>query len=548
MSFNEEVRGSGDFRAEFQRLKRRIQRLELTPEDRATLQGHVNKIRCQTDFARVYDYLDNLNAENALGPYDLVFEPDISEVKIYNNFSRIFGYGRKQDVTLQSVDYDIIDIGDSDTLIPPPVRGLYHYEPFRGFNGTSDFVSQAHSASLNLSEFSIAAWFFHDRDFSFSESMIVNKGGLGSDTGGENMNFGLWIGQTAGDLTGGFEEASGTDHFASYSKVDSSQSTWTHGAVTYDSTAVKLYQNGILVDTHTTTATPETNTKDLYIGRNSRDTNRYFQGMIDQVYVWNNDLTAAEILALYEDGTVPQSGNIVYSNTFGGSGPTQPTKRCYYAAPDGVENWDWRVAFHPPSVKYGDSISLNVGTNTNQFVYYDGFGTDFDFTAQNFSLGFWIYPTDLSNSGSNRLVAYYRVDSNNAWRIEIDDADNKLFGSFKLGGSETKRQYDTPLTADNWYYINLTWQFTTPTLSLKVNNNADTSSTKVPDTTATQNKLHFGSYPGATTAQDFKGYLAFPIYYKHSTVLTTAERTSLYNYNTKSNTTKPFVLGVAQLG
>ena len=206
MSFNEDVRGSGDFRAEFQRLKRRIQRLELTPEDRATLQGHVNKIRSQTDFARVYDILDNLSTPNPVGPYDLIFEPDTTEIKIHNNFSRVFGYGRKQDVTLNGVAYDIIDIGDSDTLISSSMRGLYHYDPYMGFNGTSDFISIPDAASLDLNQFSVAAWFYNDEVFASDEAMIVNKGGYGSETGGENMNYGLWIDQTEGQLTGGFEE------------------------------------------------------------------------------------------------------------------------------------------------------------------------------------------------------------------------------------------------------------------------------------------------------------------------------------------------------
>lgn len=544
MSFNEDIRGSGDFRAEFQRLKRRIQRLELTPEDRATLQGHVNKIRCQTDFDRIYDFLDNL-AINAVGPYDLIAEPD-STTKIHNNFARVFGYGIKRSVTINSVNYDILDIGDSDTLIGPPTTGLYHYEPYMAFNGTSDFVSVADAASLDLTNFSVACWFFNDENFASDEAMIVNKGGFGDDTAGQNMNYGLWVGQTAGDLTGGFEEGTGTDHFASYSKVNSSQSTWTHGLVTYDGTTVRLYQNGIQVGTHATTATPETNAQPLVIGRNSRASDRFFQGRIDEVYVWNTALTAAEVLALYEDGTVPQTGNIVYSNTFGGSGPTQPTKRCYYAAPSGAENWGWNIGFHPPSMKNGNSINLNVGTATNQFIYYTGFGTDFDFTANNLSFGFWIYPTSISSTANTLLMAR-RIDASNSIRIEIDDADSKLFGVYIIAGVDSKRQYDTPLTINNWYYVNATCSFATPTLSLKVNDNADTSSTKTAAAAPTNDNLYFGGYSG-TAADKFSGYLAFPIWYKDPTILTSAERTSLYNYNTKSNTTKPFVLGFAQLG
>jgi hypothetical protein len=149
------------------------------------------------------------------------------------------------------------------------------------------------------------------------------------------------------------------------------------------------------------------------------------------------------------------------------------------------------------------------------------------------------------------MVANYKIDNNNNWTIEIDDSDNKLFATVEVAGTETKRQYDTPLVVDNWYYINMTWVFGGPTVSLKVNDQADTSSAKgtgIAGAGTGQSKVMFGSYSTSDSTRDFKGYLAFPIYYKHSTVLTTAERTSLYNYNTKSDTTKPFILGFAKLG
>lgn len=210
--------------------------------------------------------------------------------------------------------------------------------------------------------------------------------------------------------------------------------------------------------------------------------------------------------------------------------------------------WDWQPGFIPkPNMPQGNSISLNIPSNTKQFYYIDNIGTtNFDFTATNFSLGFWIYPTDVSNTGSPRAVAYRFIDSNNKWVVSID-TDGILFVTFKVGGVVTRRQYSTPLTANSWYFVCFTWTSGGPTLVLKVNNNADAASVKTETTTNTATNLFFGSYAGATVAEDFKGYLTGITYYR-STVLSAGEMTSLYTYNTKSAITEPFTWGYGQYG
>ncbi len=210
--------------------------------------------------------------------------------------------------------------------------------------------------------------------------------------------------------------------------------------------------------------------------------------------------------------------------------------------------WKWNVGFHPPQLEHGNSLSLNVGTNTKQMFYVSDLGSNFDFTAEEFTIGFWIYPTALPQPTDDEAqVAYRRIDSSNRWSIEIDEDDNKLYAIVRVAGVETKRQYDTPLTINNWYFITLSWDDTGPSLILKVNDNADTSSTKVSGTGTTTAGLYFGSWPGAGTSNDFKGYLTGMTYY-NDTVLSSTEKTNLMNHNTKSVTTEPLVYGYGQYG
>ena len=52
----------------------------------------------------------------------------------------------------------------------------------------TNYFDVASSPSLKLSSFSVAAWFKTSTNFA-SESFIVNKGGIGSDSAGQNQNY-----------------------------------------------------------------------------------------------------------------------------------------------------------------------------------------------------------------------------------------------------------------------------------------------------------------------------------------------------------------------
>lgn len=211
--------------------------------------------------------------------------------------------------------------------------------------------------------------------------------------------------------------------------------------------------------------------------------------------------------------------------------------------------WEWNVGFHPTSIKQGNSIRLNAGTgHTKEMLYVSNLASNFNFTAQRFSMGFWIYPTELDSVSGSRVVAHRFIDASNEWAILIDPSDNILYAVVEVAGVATKRQYSTPLTTDNWYFVCITWNTTGPVLTLKVNDAADAATTKIDTTGSTVDGLYFGSYPGAAVGEDFAGYFTGLTYYQHGTVLTSGEMTSLYTYNTKSAITEPFTWGYGQYG
>jgi hypothetical protein len=173
--------------------------------------------------------------------------------------------------------------------------GEYSYDPSLVLTG-SNYHDEASSASLQLSEFSIAAWFKTSSNFG-SDAFIVNKGGIGSDSSGQNMNYGIWM-TSSERMKAGFETSSGADQFVT-SPNSYNDGQWHYAVVTNSVTNVVLYIDGVQVATKSTSGqSPETSgTNPVRVGANSRVTppGNFFIGEVDEVRVWNDDLTAQQV-------------------------------------------------------------------------------------------------------------------------------------------------------------------------------------------------------------------------------------------------------------
>jgi hypothetical protein len=170
----------------------------------------------------------------------------------------------------------------------------YRYAPGLVLTG-SNYQDVTSSSSLSPSQFSVAAWFKTSTNFA-SDAFIVNKGGVGSDSSGQNLNYGIWM-TSAEKIKAGFETSSGADQYVtSANKYNNGQ--WHYAMVTNDGSAVRLYIDGAQVASKSTSgASPETSgTKPVRVGANSRITppGNLFKGEVDEVRIWNDDLTGQQ--------------------------------------------------------------------------------------------------------------------------------------------------------------------------------------------------------------------------------------------------------------
>ncbi|MFB5600560.1 MAG: LamG-like jellyroll fold domain-containing protein [Nitrososphaeraceae archaeon] len=225
------------------------------------------------------------------------------------------------EICTDGVDNDndgLVDGADPDCQTPSTG---YHYEPFFTADGNTALDIQS-APNLQLSKFTVSTWFKTTTNFP-DEGVMVNKGGLGSESKGANQNYGIWF-TSSERLQGGFETTGGSNKYVTTSNTYNDDQ-WHHGVVTFDGSIVRLFVDGTQIGTTSTSSTPDnTGNQPLRIAGNAQSlTEDFFVGQLDEVGVWNRALTTTEITNLKDNGVFPSSG-LVYSNSFDSSSPPPP--------------------------------------------------------------------------------------------------------------------------------------------------------------------------------------------------------------------------------
>jgi hypothetical protein len=151
------------------------------------------------------------------------------------------------------------------------------------FDGINDFVDFGNNAAFDITEqITLSAW--------------VNPNDAGN---GQHNPY-----VSKGDQTYAIKHAnSNTIEFFIYDsgwhtanvKIDSSfNGEWHHVLGTYDGNELKTYVDGVLGATVAHQGSIDIQTHNLTIAQNSQETDRYYEGVIDEVKIYDRALTAAE--------------------------------------------------------------------------------------------------------------------------------------------------------------------------------------------------------------------------------------------------------------
>lgn len=325
------------------------------------------------------------------------------------------------------------------------------------FNGTDAYVSLPVNTLSSLTDFSISFW-YNPSSLPAGSALVGNYTWIGGIDRGYliYLNYGtlyfrLW-GSSTVDLV-----ASGTF----------STNTWYHVVLTRkESTRSKLYINGSLNASNTSTVNPNyttTNYNSLGASQyNATNKEYYCNGKMDEVNIWNKELTSTEITDLYNSG----NGKFYQGNTFS-STIVNDSLATYNGTAQG-------------GLTYSGGKSGNAFTFNGTDAYVSLPDNMFNSLTGDFSINMWV---NIVNTGTlQTLLSCKAYDGTNAWGFSLFNYGTSRF-DITYGSSSAITLLDNV----NGHEIYNTWYMVTVTRKASTGTKIYYNGTLAASNTSTQN-------------------------------------------------------------
>jgi len=188
--------------------------------------------------------------------------------------------------------------GNNGTLAGVPEWVSGYFNGGLDFNGVSDYVDCGNDVSLDITDaITLTAWVDTNDCNNGEHNPYVGKGDTSYAIKHNTSNsIQFFIYDEAAWYT--------VDNLID----DSFNDEWHHVAGTYDGMQLRLYIDGILSGITNHIGSMGSNTYNVNIGRNSEHTDRLYDGLIDDVRIYDKALSQAEILSIM-DGTLGSVSN-----------------------------------------------------------------------------------------------------------------------------------------------------------------------------------------------------------------------------------------------
>ena len=296
--------------------------------------------------------------------------------------------------------------------------------------------------------------------------------------------------------------------------------TWTHVSASRDASnkVVKIYLNGVLDKSCTMSHAFTSSVQSLFIGRHPYPGFEYFyEGIIDDVRIYNAALSDSEIYALYR--------------ATGGTGGPDPSLVGHWKLDEttGTDAIDSSGNGNDGTMEGSmDAEDDSVPGKSGTALDFDG--TDdyiktntaiFNPSTTNFTASLWVRPTALDlDAGADRAILTQNNGTGTGRGWLYIDAGNQKLASFIGGGGKDSGH---TLQINNWIHITLVYDVSTDSITWYINGVQGPTNTSVGMETAT-GELYIGS--GKAGQQNFKGKIDDVRIYNRA--LSAAEIASLY--------------------
>ncbi len=158
------------------------------------------------------------------------------------------------------------------------------------FDGIDDYIQVPNSPTIDsIDQITVSLWIKPESEAPYYfPYAIIEK-------------YGSWdLGQRQRDLHWGFKYS--PDSFIDHWTFDLELDKYYHFVMTYNENEMRIYINNTLDTTITQTGTISPSDNDLYIGENTFGGDYYYDGVIDDIRIYNRALTKSEIDSLYHEG------------------------------------------------------------------------------------------------------------------------------------------------------------------------------------------------------------------------------------------------------
>ncbi len=362
---------------------------------------------------------------------------------------------------------DGMRIGSSATTAPARVcNGA-------ALGGSTDFVEVADNALLDISDsLTVMTW--------IKPNSIPGSGLMSILSKDENYEFHI---NSSANINWWWQNANGATRQFNSSGITLTPGTWYHIAIVYSNSGRQvIYINGVNRGSRSYAENLINNNDPLQFGADQGFSGREFDGMIDEVRIYNAALSAAQVgVAMAETRPCPTYAlayyamdDVAWGSVIDSSGNANHGVAVGAAVP---ANTNPVVAGSPGTCGYGD-----IPSNTSSAAY-DAVDTGVDINNDVGNVGtinFW-YKSNVpwnGNNGDRQLMDASLASSGKYFYLSLQNNSRLSFGlEDSVDGDWRPEGGINNFSANVWVHIAVTWDLPNDRLQIYINGNLDVSQT-----------------------------------------------------------------------